>query len=44
MLDLNALNDMSILAINTTYPDKTEENIEILTNFFYNDTFSNRLF
>ncbi len=39
MLDLNALNDMSILAINTTYPDKTEENIEILTNFFYNDTF-----
>ena len=39
MLDLNALNDMSILVINTTYPDKTEENIEILTNFFYNDTF-----
>ncbi|RHD51081.1 hypothetical protein [Bacteroides caccae] len=39
MLDLNALNDMSILAINTTYLDKTEENIEILTNFFYNDTF-----
>ena len=39
MLDLNALNDMSILAVNTTYPDKTEENIDILTNFFYNDTF-----
>ena len=39
MLDLNALSDMSILAVNTTYPDKTEENIEILTNFFYNDTF-----
>lgn len=39
MFDLNALNDMSILAVNTTYPDKTEKNIEVLTNFFYNDTF-----
>lgn len=39
MLDLNALSDMSILAVNTTYPDKTEENIERLINFFYNDTF-----
>lgn len=39
MLDLNALSEMSILAVNTTYPDKTEENIERLINFFYNDTF-----
>lgn len=44
MLDLNALNDMSILAVNTTYPDKTEENIDILTNFSIMILFSNRLF
>lgn len=42
LLDLNALTDMSILAINTTYPDKTEENINFLCNFFYNETFFER--
>lgn len=44
LLDLNALTDMSILAINTTYPDKTEENISFLCHFFYNDTFFERSF
>lgn len=39
ILDLNTLTDMSILAINTTYPDKTEENVHCLANFFYNDIF-----
>ena len=39
ILDLNALTDMSVLAVNTTYPDKTEENVMCLANFFYNDTF-----
>lgn len=42
LLDLNALTDMSILAINTTYPDKTKDNISFLCNFFYNDTFFER--
>lgn len=44
LLDLNALTDTSILAINTTYPDKTDENIGFLCNFFYNDTFFERSF
>ena len=39
ILDLNALSEMSILAVNTTYPDPTEDNIHFLSNFFYNDTF-----
>lgn len=39
ILDLNALSEMSILAVNTTYPDPTEDNIRFLSNFFYNDTF-----
>lgn len=39
ILDLNALTDMSLLAINTTYPDKTIENVMCLANFFYNDMF-----
>ncbi|MBD5420943.1 MAG: hypothetical protein HDR47_06905 [Bacteroides sp.] len=39
ILDLNALSDMSILAVNTSFPDKTDKNIDVLTNFFYNDTF-----
>lgn len=39
LLDMNALSDMSVLAVNTTYPDKTKENIRFLANFFYNDTF-----
>lgn len=44
LLDLNALTDMSILAINTTYPDKTDDNISFLCNYFYNDTFFERSF
>lgn len=39
ILDLNALTDMSILVVNTTYPDKTSKNIERIADFFYNDTF-----
>lgn len=39
ILDLNTLSDMSILAINTTYPDETDDNINFLANFFYNDKF-----
>ncbi|MDE5758489.1 MAG: hypothetical protein K2H85_07740, partial [Allobaculum sp.] len=39
ILDLNALADMSILAVNSTYPDKKPENVKFLTDFFYNDTF-----
>lgn len=39
LLDLNALADMSVLIVNTCYPEKTDENIEFLTNFFYNDNF-----
>lgn len=39
ILDLNALSEMSILAVNTTYPDPTKDNIRFLSNFFYNDTF-----
>lgn len=39
ILDLNALSEMSILAVNTTYSDPTEDNICFLSNFFYNDTF-----
>lgn len=39
ILDLNALSEMSILAVNTTYPDPTEDNIRFLSHFFYNDTF-----
>ncbi len=39
LFDLNALTDMSILIVNTSYPDKTDKNIEALTKFFYHDTF-----
>lgn len=39
LFDLNAFTDMSVLIVNTTYPDKTEENINFLTKFFYHDTF-----
>ncbi len=39
LLDMNALSDFSILAINTCYPDSTEENIQYLANYFFNDTF-----
>lgn len=39
LLDLNALTDMSILVVNTCYPEKTDENIEFLANFFYYDNF-----
>lgn len=39
LLDLNALTDFSVLAVNTTYPDKNEDNIRFLREFFYNDTF-----
>lgn len=39
LLDMNALTDMSVLIVNTCYPDKTPENIDFLANFFYNDSF-----
>ena len=39
LLDMNALTDMSVLIVNTCYPDPTDDNIDFLANFFYNDTF-----
>ena len=39
LLDMNALTDMSVLIVNTCYPDSSDDNIDYLTNFFYNDTF-----
>ena len=30
-----ALSELSCLIVNTTYPDKTDENIEFLTNYFH---------
>ena len=39
LLDMNALTDMSVLIVNTCYPDPSDDNINYLANFFYNDTF-----
>lgn len=39
LLDMNALTDMSVLIVNTCYPDPTDDNINFLANFFYHDTF-----
>ena len=39
LLDMNALTDMSVIIVNTCYPDLSDDNIDYLTNFFYNDTF-----
>lgn len=39
LLDMNAFTDMSVLIVNTCYPDPIDENIDFLANFFYNDTF-----
>lgn len=34
-----ALSELSCLIVNTTYPDKTDENIEFLTNYFHYQSF-----
>lgn len=39
VLDNNMLAPLGVLAVNTTYMDKTEENISFLTNYFYYDVF-----
>jgi hypothetical protein len=35
ILDKNGLSNLSILAVNTCFPDKNEENIDFLTNYFF---------
>lgn len=42
LLDLNALSDMSVLIVNTTYPDATDDNISFLTNYFFYDSYFER--
>ena len=35
IIDHNALSELGVLAINSCFPDKTEENVTILTDYFY---------
>lgn len=35
ILDANGLSNLSILAVNTCFPDKNEENIKFLTDYFF---------
>lgn len=35
ILDSNVLSDLGVLMVHTTFPDKTEETIEFLTQFYY---------
>lgn len=37
VLDNNMLSPLGVLAVNTTYPDKTTENIDFLSNYFFYD-------
>lgn len=39
VLDNNMLAPLGVLAVNTTYMDKTEENIDFLASYFYYDVF-----
>lgn len=39
LLDSNALTPLCVLAINTTYPDKSNDNIKFLAHYFYNRTY-----
>lgn len=39
ILDNNMLSPLGVLAVNTTYMDKNDENIDFLTNYFFFDTF-----
>lgn len=39
ILDSNALSDLGVLIVNTTYPDKTEGNIRFLAEYFIFRTF-----
>lgn len=39
LLDSNVLTPLSVLAINTTYPDITDDYINFLTHYFFNRTF-----
>ncbi|MGV0751427.1 hypothetical protein [Empedobacter brevis] len=39
LFENRALTDLSCLIVNTTYPDKTEENIDFLTNYFHQQSF-----
>lgn len=39
VIESNVLSDLSVLIVNTTYPDKTDENIEFLTLFYRYSTF-----
>lgn len=39
VLDNNMLAPLGVLAVNTTYMDKNEDNIEFLTNYFFYDVF-----
>ena len=39
ILDSNALTDLGVLIVNTTYPDKTEDNVRFLAEYFIFRTF-----
>lgn len=39
IVDSNSLSSLGIIAINTCYPEKTQENIEFLANYFYSQEF-----
>ncbi|MBR1541211.1 MAG: hypothetical protein IJ628_01215 [Bacteroidaceae bacterium] len=39
VLDNNMLAPLGVLAVNTTYMDKTDDNVNFLTNYFYYDVF-----
>lgn len=39
VLDNNMLAPLGVLAVNTTYMDKTDENVSFLANYFYYDVF-----
>lgn len=42
VLDNNMLSPFGVLAVNTTHPDKTEENIDFLSRYFFYDTMFER--
>lgn len=42
VLDNNMLAPLGMLAVNTTYMDKTDENVDFLTNYFFYDVFYER--